>query len=59
MKTIQVKANIFFKINLYVAIVKYKTAVYSFYLPFASGMLAAGHRPDCEIMVRIFYPKVI
>jgi len=37
----------------YSAIVKYKTAVYSFYLPFASGMLAAGHAPDCETMRQI------
>ena len=43
----------FSSIRRFLAIVKYKTAVYSFYLPFASGMLAAGYSPDCEIMVRI------
>ena len=35
------------------AIVRYKTSVYSFYLPFAAGMLAAGHEPNCPIMEEI------
>lgn len=37
----------------YKAIVRYKTSVYSFYLPFAAGMLAAGYEPNCPIMEKI------
>lgn len=46
--------GIYFIFNRYkrdiLAIVRYKTSVYSFYLPFAAGMLAAGHEPNCPIM---------
>merc|ERR1711953_768334 len=44
-----------FNMQNYSAIVKYKTSYYSFYLPFAAGMLAAGKNPKCEIMAAILF----
>ena len=50
--------NYSYRINIItdnIAIVKYKTSYYSFYLPFAAGMLAAGRNPKCPVMESILF----